>query len=52
MLSLVSKGNDIITGVNVDVVDNGTKLIGTFYDSRDGSVKDSFTIIKSKYLPS
>jgi hypothetical protein len=30
----------------VDVVDNGTKLIGTFYDSRDGSAIDHFTIIK------
>lgn len=33
--------------LNIDVLDNGTKLIGTFYDSQDGSVKDHFTIAKS-----
>ena len=32
--------------LNVDVVDNGTKLIGKFYDSLDGNAKDNFTIIK------
>jgi Calcineurin-like phosphoesterase len=32
--------------VNIDVVDNGTRLIGTFYDSLDGKAKDNFTIIK------
>lgn len=33
--------------LNIDVLGNGTKLIGTFYDSRDGSIKDHFTITKS-----
>lgn len=32
--------------LNIDIRDNGTKLVGTFYDSRDGSVKDHFTITK------
>lgn len=32
--------------VNIDVVNNGTKLVGTFYDSLDGKAKDNFTIIK------
>lgn len=32
--------------LNIDVIDNGTRMIGTFYDSRDGSAKDHFTIIK------
>lgn len=34
--------------VNIDVIDNGTRLIGTFYDSLDGKAKDNFTIIKSQ----
>ena len=34
--------------VNIDVVDNGTRLIGTFYDSLDGNAKDNFTIIKKR----
>lgn len=34
--------------VNIDVVDNGTRLIGTFYDSLDGKAKDNFTIIKRR----
>ena len=33
--------------LNIDIVDNGTKLIGSFYDSRNGSIKDHFTIIKN-----
>jgi hypothetical protein len=32
--------------VDIGVVDNGTRLIGTFYDSSDGNPKDNFTIIK------
>lgn len=32
--------------VNIDVADNGTRLIGTFYDSLDEKAKDNFTIIK------
>ncbi len=36
--------------LNIDVVDNGTKLIGTFYDSRDGNAKDHFTIIKKEMI--
>jgi calcineurin-like phosphoesterase family protein len=32
--------------VNIDVADNGTRLIGKFYDSLDGKAKDNFTIIK------
>jgi hypothetical protein len=33
--------------LNVDVSDNGTKIIGTFYENRDGSDKDNFVISKS-----
>ncbi|HEX9319815.1 MAG TPA: metallophosphoesterase [Nitrososphaeraceae archaeon] len=33
--------------LNIDIVENGTKLIGSFYDSRDGTIKDHFTIIKN-----
>lgn len=32
--------------LNADVLDDGTKMIGTFYDSRDGIAKDHFTITK------
>jgi hypothetical protein len=32
--------------LNVDITDDGTKLIGTFYANEDGSVKDTFTITK------
>jgi hypothetical protein len=35
--------------VNINVVDNGTRLAGTFYDSLDGNVKDNFTIIKERF---
>lgn len=38
--------------VNFNTADNGTKLIGTFYDSLDGKAKDNFTIIKSGPKPS
>ena len=31
--------------LNIDVVDNGLKLIGKFYDSLDANAKDNFTII-------
>jgi Calcineurin-like phosphoesterase len=34
--------------LDVKIADNGTKMIGTFYDNRDGSEKDSFTIILNK----
>ncbi len=32
--------------LDVNIVDSRTKMVGTFYDSRDGSAKDQFTIIK------
>ena len=32
--------------LNIDIVNNGTKLVGTFYDDRDGKMRDQFTIIK------
>jgi predicted MPP superfamily phosphohydrolase len=32
--------------LNVDISYDGTKLVGTFYDNADGSVKDTFTITK------
>jgi hypothetical protein len=32
--------------LNIDISSDGTKLIGTFYDNADGSVKDTFTITK------
>ena len=34
--------------VNFATADNGTKLVGTFYDSLDGNAKDNFTIIKRR----
>jgi hypothetical protein len=30
----------------VDITNDGTKLIGTFYANEDASVKDTFTITK------
>ncbi len=32
--------------LNIDIKENGTKLIGTFYDDRTGTPKDQFTIVK------
>ena len=32
--------------LNIDIIDNGTKLVATFFDSRDGGNRDQFTIIK------
>ena len=32
--------------LNVDITNDGTKLIGTFYANEDGSVKDTFAITK------
>ena len=32
--------------LNVDITNDGTKLIGTFYANEDASVKDTFTITK------
>ncbi len=32
--------------LNIDIGQNGTKLVGTFYDSRDDKIRDQFTIIK------
>jgi hypothetical protein len=32
--------------LNIDITNDGTKLIGTFYANEDGSVKDTFTITK------
>ena len=30
--------------LDIKIVDNGTKMVGTFYDNRDGNKKDTFTI--------
>lgn len=32
--------------LNIDVLHNGTKMTGTFFDSLDGRAKDNFTIFK------
>jgi hypothetical protein len=32
--------------LEIDIVQNGRKLVGTFFDSRDGQSKDQFTITK------
>jgi hypothetical protein len=32
--------------LNIDILDNGTRLVGTFIDDRDGQSKDQFTITK------
>lgn len=32
--------------LNIDIINNGTKLVGTFFDSRDGHSRDQFTIFK------
>ena len=32
--------------LNVNVADNGTKMVGTFYDNTQGTAKDQFTIKK------
>lgn len=32
--------------LGIDIVNNGRKLVGTFFDSRDGQSKDQFTITK------
>ena len=34
--------------LDVQVIDNGTRMICTFYENRDGTDKDKFTITKSK----
>ena len=53
LYDLKSKAEYIITQykgfgfLNVDITNDGTKLIGTFYANEDGSVKDTFTITKS-----
>jgi predicted MPP superfamily phosphohydrolase len=52
LYDLKSKAEYIITQykgfgfLNVDITNDGTKLIGTFYANEDGSVKDTFTITK------
>ena len=35
--------------LDVDITDDGTKLIGTFSPNEDGSVKDTFTITIFNY---
>lgn len=32
--------------LDVKIADNGTKMVGTFYDNLDGKDKDSFTIVR------
>jgi len=34
--------------LDVQVIDNGTRMICAFYENRDGTDKDKFTITKSK----
>ena len=34
--------------LDIKIADNGTKMIGTFYNDRDGNEKDRFTIIQNK----
>jgi predicted phosphodiesterase len=52
LYDLKSKAEYIITQykgfgfLNIDITNDGTKLIGTFYANEDGSVKDTFTITK------
>jgi hypothetical protein len=33
--------------LDVRIADNGTKMIGTFYENREGTDKDHFVITKS-----
>jgi hypothetical protein len=33
--------------INVNIIDNGTKMEGKFYDNLDGKAKDSFTIVQA-----
>jgi hypothetical protein len=52
LYDLKSKADFIVTQykgfgfLNIDITNDGTKLIGTFYANEDGSVKDTFTITK------
>jgi len=50
--NLLAKSSYIVTQfqrfgfLNIDILQNGTKMIGTFFDSRDGKSKDQFIIFK------
>lgn len=33
--------------LDVNIMGNGTKMVGTFYDNQDGKAKDSFTVVKT-----
>jgi hypothetical protein len=35
--------------LNVEIINNGTKMVGRFYDDREGNDKDVFTITKSDH---
>lgn len=55
--NLLGKSSYIVTQfqrfgfLNIDIVQNGTKMVGTFFDSRDGKSKDQFTIVKRNFVP-
>ena len=36
--------------LNIDILQNGTKMVGTFIDSRDGKSKDQFIIFKRNFV--
>lgn len=46
--SYIAKQFERFGFLNIAVKDNGTKMVGTFYDNRDGNDKDVFTIVKNK----
>lgn len=33
--------------LDVNIIDNGTKMVGTFSDILDEKAKDSFTVVKT-----
>jgi hypothetical protein len=33
--------------LDVNIMGNGTKMVGTFYDNQDGKAKDSFPVVKT-----
>lgn len=37
--------------IDVNIMNNGTKMEGKFYDNMDGKAKDSSTIIKTISVP-
>ena len=37
--------------IDVNIMNNGTKMEGKFYDNTDGKAKDSSTVIKTISVP-